>query len=380
MQYVLAAVFARMATGAATVSVILLASEHGAQGKVAGLFAACITFPHLFGPLYGKWLDEACKPFRLIALASLLFVLFFQLAIVSFVGQYIAISIVCLLICGACSSFLMGGLSTQLMTLVSSDSLARRRAQNWDTLTYGLGLTLGPMSVAVFTAWFSTSYTISILMCLPILAALICINLSRHARQKANKNKQQLSFKRAISILYLSKPLLRTLVMTGSASFSVAALPVIAVYLALNWNLSQEAGAYLVTLYGIGCICGALILMLKPLKQDALILLRNVGLLLMLSLFFIAISWSFNMALVGYWLCGVINSIFFAITLAARTEYAPKQGASQIYMWVAAFKITLASIGALVAGVLVDSSVMGSILFSSLVLVVAIVICFQKKN
>ncbi len=378
-RYLLAATLARMATGGSAVAIILLASSYGAEGKIAGMLAACLTAPHILGPVYGRWLDKSQNPQLIIAGASFLFSGFFQLAIFGFTSQMLWLTIMALLICGTCSSFIMGGLSTQLADLVSSDLAAQRRAQSCDTLTYGVGLTLGPMLIALLTASYATEFTVATLMCLPALAGLIILYLPKPKKHPDNKQAQaSLGFRQVLKIMRQSGQLKRTLTMTSAASFSVAALPVLAIYLGQLWLQSKESGAYLVTGYGIGCICGALLLMLRPMASEALALLRNIGAALLVTLLLVAASQSFIAGLFSYWLCGVINSIFFAITLAARREYAPKQGAAQIYMWVAAAKISAASLGTFVAGLLLDQSLSLAILSACAVLALSLVLCFSS--
>jgi MFS family permease len=378
-RYILAATLARIGTGGSIVAIILLARAFGAEGKMAGALAACMTAPHAFGPIYGRWLDESQDPRLIIAGASFLFAGFFQLAILGFEWNLSWLTVSALLICGTCSSFLMGGLSTQLVHLVDKDVATRRRAQSWDTITYGVGLTMGPMLIAFFTTMYSTQLSISILMCLPFMAGLIILLLPKPSLHPTQEEEVIPGFRKVIEIIRHSGPLKRTLTMTSAASFSVAALPVLAIYFSEDWQNNQESGAYLVTLYGIGCLFGAVLLMLKPLKADALTLLRNVGAVLLLSLILLSVSQSFSAGLATYWLCGVVNSIFFAVTLAARSEYAPQQGAAQIYMWVAAAKISAASLGAFVAGFLVDQSITLPLIVSSAVLAITLILCFWRS-
>ncbi|GLX78334.1 hypothetical protein tinsulaeT_16740 [Thalassotalea insulae] len=378
-RYVLAAVLARMATGGSAVAIILLANSYGAQGKVAGALAACLTAPHVLGPIYGRWLDQSDNPRRIIAVCTFLFTVFFQLAILGFQWDFIWLTIGSLLICGICSSFMMGGLSTQLIYLVAEDLSARRRAQSYDTFTYGFGLTLGPMLIALLTTSYSIQLAVSLLMCLPVLSGLFILCLPTPEHEITQKKVATLGFRQVIDIMRQSGPLKRTISMTSGASFSVAALPVLAVYLSEFWQHSKASGAYLVTCYGIGCVCGAVLLMIRPMQSEVLTLLRNVGSGVLLTLILISFSSSFSLGLVGYWLCGVINSIFFAVTLAARSEYAPQQGAAQIYMWVAAAKISAASLGAFAAGFLVDHSITLAMMVSSSVLALTLILCFWRK-
>ncbi len=100
--------------------------------------------------------------------------------------------------------------------------------------------------------------------------------------------------------------------------------------------------------------------------------------MLLLSLILLSVSQSFSAGLAAYLLCGIVNSIFFAVTLAARSEYAPQQGAAQIYMWVAAAKISAASLGAFIAGFLVDFSISLALVVSSAVLAITLIMRFRR--
>ena len=51
---------------------------------------------------------------------------------------------------------------------------------------------------------------------------------------------------------------------------------------------------------------------------------------------------------------GILNSYFFAATLAARSEYAPPEARGQVFVWVGALKITAGSAGTALAGAVVS--------------------------
>ncbi|MFC3121199.1 MFS transporter [Agaribacter flavus] len=372
INYVLIAVLARTATGGAIVAIVLLATSFGDKGMLAGALAACLTAPHVCGPIYGRWLDEAKDPRILIGAASLVFTVFFQLAIVGIHYNLISLIYCSLLICGVSSSFLMGGLSTQLTYLTPNTIAEKRYAQSWDTISYGIGLTIGPLLIAVLSQLASVTIAISLLMTLPVFASLFLLKMPQRQAHSSTGEGKIAGFRQIVGYIRNSSALKSTLMMTSGASFSIAALPVMAVYLSKYWQQNDEAGAFLVTLYGVGCLCGAILLIFKPLKANALILLRKLGIFLLVCLSLVAFSQSFELGLVTYWLCGVVNSIFFAATLAARTEYAPRQGAAQIFMWVAACKISAASFGTLMAGLLVDYSIYLPFIFACSVLMIAL--------
>ena len=374
--YLLAAIPARIVTGGAAVATILLARSSGMDGKIAGLMAACLTAPHILGPLYGRWLDSVSNPRVILTSACLLFFASFQCAISGFEIKSLLLTILPLLICGMCSSFMMGGLSTQVVKLVGDDITETRKAQSWDTLTYGLGLTVGHLMTALLVEHFAISTSVRMLTSTAILAGLLVLFLPLKMNSSKNAEHAAASIASVIHILGQSGPLKRTLLMTSGAAFSLAALPVVAVYLSESWKQSAEGGAYMVTSYGVGCLCGAIILILRPLRSEALLLLRNVGAVLLVTLLIVALSRSFTVGLASYWLCGVVNAVFFAVTLAARSNYAPKHGAAQIYMWVAAAKISFASLGAFVAGLLVDVALQLPLITSMGILLVSLLVSF----
>lgn len=380
VRYLLAAILVRTATGGSAVAIILLSRNVGAEGALVGALAACLTAPHVFGPIYGRWLEKANNAFIVIAVSCLLFTGAFQLAILSIEWQQLWLTFIALLFCGAGSSFMMGGLSTQVNHLVEDELIVRRKAQSWDALTYGIGLTIGPLLIALLSSSYSTKLAISGVMYLPILAGVILLSLPKPHKHNKQQKQTVPNLRQVVKVLWHTPALKTTLLMTSGAAFSVAALPVLAVYYSEAFQRGQESGAYLVTLYGVGCLCGASSLIFKPLTKDALTLLRNVGCILVACLILVSLSSSFTASMFAYWMCGVVNSVFFAVTIAARSEYSPAQGAAQIYMWVAAAKITSASLGAFAAGILVDIYISLPLLASIAMLIVALLGCFIKTQ
>lgn len=63
-------------------------------------------------------------------------------------------------------------------------------------------------------------------------------------------------------------------------------------------------------------------------------------------------------------LAGIANSLFFAATLAARSEYAPAEARGQVFIWVGALKIAAGSAGTATAG-----AISGGIVWLSIALV-----------
>ena len=61
----------------------------------------------------------------------------------------------------------------------------------------------------------------------------------------------------------------------------------------------------------------------------------------------------FPTAVAAFACAGVLNSYFFASTLAARSEYAPPAARGQVFVWIGALKITAGSAGTALAGALI---------------------------
>lgn len=374
--YVIASVLARTATGGAIVAIVLLSRSLGFDGKTVGILAACLTLPHLLGPIYGRWLDSVKQPKYLISAAALGYTSFFLVAIFSFEKHLSWLLAFSLLLTGVCSAFIMGGLGTQLPSLINKGKTSLRKAQSWDTITYGIGHTLGPFMVATVTALFSVHMAINVLVLTPLLAAFFIAKFPNKRSLTKSDAVLDIGFKSVFYAFKNSGSLKRTLAMTSGAAYSVAALPVLAVYLSEYWQQQEHFGAYLVTAYGVGNLSGALFLIFRPLSREPLTLLKRAGSFLLVALFATLLSQSFVFGAASYWLCGVANAIFFTSSLAARTEFAPTSNAAQVYMWVAAAKVGAGSLGALAAGMLIVYGVKVPLVTSCSALGVVIVVCF----
>jgi MFS family permease len=97
--------------------------------------------------------------------------------------------------------------------------------------------------------------------------------------------------------------------------------------------------------------------MVRPLTGDPDRLMRRLALGVVAGLLAVTASPVFGVSVAAYALTGILNTFFFASTLAARTEYAPSGARGQVFIWVAALKITSGSAGTALAGSLTGVSV-----------------------
>lgn len=159
---------------------------------------------------------------------------------------------------------------------------------------------------------------------------------------------------RVFRLIWRSGPLRRTLTLTIVVAFSVVALPIYAVAIAPGFGGAALAGT-LVAGYGVGNLVGSALLMARPLRGDADRLTTILAATVAMCIALVAPMPNFIAVLVAFTAAGVVNALFFAATLAARSEYAPAQVRGQVFVWVGALKIAAGSVGTAITGALVGS-------------------------
>ena len=85
--------------------------------------------------------------------------------------------------------------------------------------------------------------------------------------------------------------------------------------------------------------------MVRPLRSDADPLMSSLAALVAATLILVMLTPTFPTSLIAFCLAGIANAMFFAATLAARSEYAPIEARGQIFIWVGALKIAAGSAG-----------------------------------
>jgi hypothetical protein len=351
-RYVAAASLARMADGGAVVAVVLLATARGDGGGSAGLLAACLSAPHLLGPFVARRIDLANDGRTVIASACVLYAAALASAVASYGLVPLALTGLLLALAGLCGPLLTGGISTRLPAIAGRDQHSLRRAQGWDVATYGIGGTVGPAIVAAVSAWATPALAAHCLALATFLAAWLVLRLPYAAPAHGGNPQQVPGALRTIALIGATPRLRRTLYMTMLVSFSMAALPISAVQISVTLGVPAAGAAAMTAAYGIGNLCGSAGLMLRPLRGSPDQLMSWCALGSMAGLGAILLSPGWMTAVAMFWLAGTLNALFFAATLAARTDYAPANARGQIFLWVAALKISAGAAGTAVAGML----------------------------
>ncbi|MHA7146745.1 MFS transporter [Arthrobacter sp. TmT3-37] len=353
IRYVFAATLIRSADGGAVVAIVLLAHTVGLPGWVAGLLGATITAPHLLGPFIARRLDTARDARTVIAVSAVLHGLLLGAAALSLPITWALWPAVLLFVSGIFGPMLTGGISSRLPSIAGDDQHAQRRAQSWDVATYGFSGTLGPAAVAWIAAASHALTATLVLAAASVFGAVAVLALPRQAPPDPAVDVP--SPLRTLRSIWRHGLLRRTLGLTVTVAFSVAALPIYAVAIAPAMGGASTAGL-LVAGYGVGNLLGSAGLMLRPLRGDADRLMTSLSVLVAVTLILVVLGPNLPASLLAFGLAGIANAVFFAATLAARSEYAPRAARGQVFIWVGALKIAAGSAGTAAAGAMTGSA------------------------
>ena len=351
-RYVFAATLVRSADGGAVVAIVLLAHGSGQPGWISGVLGAAITAPHLLGPFIAHRLDTARDGRKVIAVSALAHGALLGLAGLLIPVTWALVPASLLVVSGVFGPMLTGGVSSRLPSIAGPSQTSQRRAQSWDVASYGISGTLGPAAVAWIAAAVNPLAATLVLAAAAMLGAGAVLALP--SQVPPDDAGAVPSPARTIRTIWRSGPLRRTLGLTVVVAFSVAVLPIYAVAIAPHLGDAALAGT-LVAGYGVGSLAGSALLMIWPLRGDADRLTALLAAIVGAALAIVILMPGLIPVLVAFTAAGLSNSLFFAATLAARSEYAPLEARGQVFIWVGALKIAAGSAGTAVAGALISN-------------------------
>lgn len=376
-RYVFAATLVRSADGGAVVAIVLLAHVSGQPGWIAGLLGASITAPHLLGPFIARRLDTARDGRKVIAASAVAHGTLLGVAGLLLPVTWAVVPSLLLIVSGLFGPMLTGGVSSRLPSIAGPSQKSQRRAQSWDVASYGLSGTLGPAAVAWLAAAASPLVATLALAAAAVVGAGAVLALPRQS--PLDDPGAVPSPGRTLVTIRRSGPLRRTLVLTVVVAFSVAALPIYAVAVAPSLGGAALAGS-LVASYGIGTLAGSGLLMVRPLHGDADKLTGVLAAVVAAALLLVIATTNFTAALVAFGAAGIANSLFFAATLAARSEYASLEARGQVFIWVGALKIAAGSAGTAVAGALIGGTAWLPVAIVAALSTAAAAVCLVERS
>ncbi|HEY8702095.1 MAG TPA: MFS transporter [Arthrobacter sp.] len=357
-RYVLAATVARAADSAAAVAVVLMVlspkTNVSNPGLAAGILSACLTAPHLLGPLLGRRLDLARNGWNVIAAACLIYGTAVAAAAIALGRTPLWGTGLLLIIAGASGPLLTGGFSSRLPALVRVDQRSQRRAQGWDATTYGVGGTVGPAAAAAVSGVASPMIAILAVAAAALLAAVLTMTLPRVSTRGAAPQGSVPSPAQVLRLIAGTGALRRTVYVTMALAMPGAAISIAAVGMAPRLEINAANAALLTAAFGLGSLAGSMALMIAPLRGPAEKAVIRLAAAAGVAFALAALVPSFPYALVAFGVAGVLNSLFFTATLASRAEYAPDNARAQAFIWTAALKVTAAAVGTALAGALIS--------------------------
>jgi hypothetical protein len=254
-----------------------------------------------------------------------------------------------LFVAGACGPLLTGGLSSMLASLVTDRESAQRRAQGMDAFTYGVAATVGPALVAIVASSADTVAAVLTAGALAIVAGLVLFALPAGARY-GGPEASALTVREALALLVRIGPLRRVAVAATLAALPIGALSLLAVVFALDHGGRAVQGALLVAAYGLGGLVGSALCVLRPLRGDPERLALRWTIAIGGGLALCAVAPTILIAAATFCIVGVVGSIQFAATLAARSAFSPPPARAQLFVTTAGLKVAFSSLGVALVG------------------------------
>jgi MFS family permease len=354
VRYVMTAIGVRMLDAGAGVGLLLVATHRLDDPRLAartgGLLVALYTLPHLAGPLLARRLDLARDYRRLLGTAYGLVAVLLAAAAWSLGRAPIAVVAVLVLVSGLGGPMLIGGLSSRLAELVPADEVAQRRAQGLDATIYGVAATAGPAVVAGLSGWWSPTAALLTLCGLGLVSALV-VQLLPPAPDRERAAVPRV--RDVLPLVVVDPPLRRVNYATMITAAAQAGLAVVVVQLAGPYRVEPSTAAVLLAVMGAGNLLAALVLSVVPLRGDPDRLTTRQVAIMGGCFGLCALAPTFGWGVAAFALMGAATAPFVTATFAARNTYAPPEARGQVFVTLSALKITAASGGTAIAGLLV---------------------------
>ncbi|MYS21325.1 hypothetical protein GA0115240_12921, partial [Streptomyces sp. DvalAA-14] len=350
--YLTSATLIRSASGGAPVGLVSLTLSLHSHGGAAlgGVLAALLTAPNVAGPWMARWLESARDTRLRLAPAFALYGL--ALAGGALMLGHAATALVALVITvgGLCDPLMTGGLSSRLALIVGGDERTQRRAEGWDSATYGISNIAGPAVVAALATTLGPLPAVVILGASGVLSGLLLLLLPRG--QAVAAGGASMPVRDALRVVVHVGPLRRVMVATMITSISTGGVMVVAVVFGRSLEHSAGAGAALGAVYGAGNLCGAILTGVFPLSGEPERLAIRLIAANAVAIGLCALAPGYLIALLTFALAGATSAVLFTATLAVRSVYSPPAARAHVFVTMAGFKMAAAAAGTALAGTL----------------------------
>ncbi|WP_037062581.1 hypothetical protein [Pseudonocardia acaciae] len=351
-RYVVAAALVRTAEGGAAVGLVALAVDvrrDAGDGAVVGsLLAALLIAPAVLGPVVARPLDRARDARVPLAVAFVLFGGGLAGGAWLLAHASVALAAVPITVAGGCVPVVTGGLSSRLALLVGTRERTLRRAEGWDTTTYGLAATVGPGVVAALLGQVGALHALLALGCIPVAAAGLVATLPlAHA---AGGGARGWPTRRIGRVLLGAGPLRRVLLATLLTEFGTAGIPVVAVVIGTLPGGATSIGAALAAVYGAGNLVGSLSVTALPMRGEPERLTLRCVVLVGVAVGLCAFAPGLPATVAAFALAGAAQAVLVSASFAVRSSYAPPPARAQVFATMAGIKMGAGAAGIALTG------------------------------
>jgi hypothetical protein len=345
--YLTAATPPRLAVGGITVAIPVLAVEQLGDVALGGLLAAAALGPSIVtAPIVGATLDRSRRPGALVAGAGLITAAAF--AVAAFLGPVPAwVVAIVLVVAGAVTPFLMGGLSSFVTEGIDDE----RRAYAIDALAYNLGSVAGPAAVAAATALGSARVATLLMAGSALIGVIGTVPLRLRPAASEPDGSMLATIVAGFRHIATHRPLV---VITTSGTVSQlgsGGLAIAAVALSVERTGDAGAGAVIVTAFAVGGLLGALWGSARQTDRRPEVVMgvgfAATGVFTMLAALDLGLVWT----IVAIGASGLFTASSAAAMLLIRKQQSPPALRAQVFTVGAGLRAAAAAAGAAIAGI-----------------------------
>jgi MFS family permease len=345
--YMGAAVAVRLADEGGRVALILLAFDRLHRVGTGGVLVACLMVPHVVAaPAVGALTDWARRPCLVVGGLALGFSASLALTAGTLGRVPLGVSLLVLLLGGACGPALTGGLSSQLSRLMTPESLPRMFGV--DALTYNIAGIAGP-AVAGVTASLADPADACLLLAAvsgggAVLAAALPVRRERPGRAGGP------ALTAGARAIATNRTLATVIAASTIGQLGPGAVPVVAA-LAAEAHHHASATGLLLSAVAVGGLLGSLLWTARPAPVRRapgvmMLALCGTGLPLLVG----GVTTALPVLVVAFAVSGTFLGPLVGATFTARTAWAPDEVRAQVFTIGAGLKVTAAAAGAATIG------------------------------
>ena len=161
--------------------------------------------------------------------------------------------------------------------------------------------------------------------------------------------------RKVLPLVLVDPPLRRVNYLTMVTAAAQAGLAIVVLQLARPYQVQPSTTAVLLSVMGAGNLVASLVLSARPLSGDPDRLTTRLVVLVGVCFGLCALASSFWLGVAAFALMGIATAPFVTATFAARNRYAPAEARGQVFVTLAALKITAASGGTALAWLLIGA-------------------------